>query len=145
MLSTVGGAGTALVGSFGQAAQVFRRGGIPVGADSHASYVASNQVTIRAEERLGLAVYRPSAYTVVSGFSPIVSRPAGYPDYELFMVQPVPTDGHVSAGAYRCTNCGRLLVMPFEASLAPCPGCKGTSFEMLCRKLSLHACYPGRN
>lgn len=64
------GAGTALVGSFGQGAQVFRRGGVTVEAsNSHASLFLTNQVAIRAEERLGLAVYRPSAFTVVAGLS----------------------------------------------------------------------------
>jgi HK97 family phage major capsid protein len=64
------GAGTALVGSFGQAAQVFRRSGLSVEAsNSHASYFASNITAIRAEERLALAVYRPSAFVKVTGLN----------------------------------------------------------------------------
>ena len=47
--------GTALVGSFGQAAQVFRPGGVTVEAtNSHASYYfTSNQVAIRARSDWG--------------------------------------------------------------------------------------------
>lgn len=62
------GSGTALLGSFRQGAQLFRRGGLTVEAtNSHASYFTSNLVAIRAEERLALAVYRPSAFTNVTG------------------------------------------------------------------------------
>jgi HK97 family phage major capsid protein len=62
------GAGTALVGAFGQAAQVFRRSGINVEAsNSHSDYFTKNLVAIRAEERLALAVYRPNAFTKVTG------------------------------------------------------------------------------
>ena len=57
--------GTALVGTR-VAAQVFRRSGLSVEAtNSHASYFTSDLVAIRAEERLGLAVYRPAAFTDV--------------------------------------------------------------------------------
>ena len=70
VLSSVVGAGTALVGSFGQAAQVFRRGAVTVEAtNSHSDYFVKNLVAMRAEERLALAVYRPSAFTIVSGLS----------------------------------------------------------------------------
>jgi HK97 family phage major capsid protein len=70
ILSSVVGAGTALVGSFGQAAQVFRRGGVTVEAtNSHDDYFVKNLAAIRAEQRLALAVYRPTAFTVVSGLS----------------------------------------------------------------------------
>ena len=62
------GAGTALVGSFTQGGQVFRRGGVTVEiSNSHGDLFLSGQVAVRAEERLGLAVYRPAAFTVVSG------------------------------------------------------------------------------
>jgi HK97 family phage major capsid protein len=61
-------AGAALIGCFGQAAQVFRKGGIVVDAGpQHATNFAINQVTMRAEERLLLAVYRPGAFGVVTG------------------------------------------------------------------------------
>ena len=59
------GAGTALVGSR-SSAQVWRRGGLSVEAtNSHANYFQLNLVAIRAEERLGLAVYRPTGFVEV--------------------------------------------------------------------------------
>jgi len=63
--AALGGAGTALVGTTA-GAQVWRRGGMSVEAtNSHSTYFALNLLAIRAEERLGLAVYRPGAYVEV--------------------------------------------------------------------------------
>lgn len=63
--ASIGGAGTALIGTRSNA-QVWRRGGMSVEAtNSHSTFFALNLIAIRAEERLGLAVYRPSAYTEV--------------------------------------------------------------------------------
>jgi HK97 family phage major capsid protein len=60
-------AGTALVGAFRTAAQVFRRGGLTVEAsNSHSDYFRKNLTAVRAEERLGLAVYRPAAFATAS-------------------------------------------------------------------------------
>ena len=60
--------GTALVGAFRSAAQIFRKGGIRVEAsNSHDDYFIRNLVAIRAEERLALAVYRPGAFGTVTG------------------------------------------------------------------------------
>lgn len=54
-----------IIGAFGTAAQIFRRGGLSVEAsNSHASYFIENKTAIRAEERLALAVYRPEAFAV---------------------------------------------------------------------------------
>lgn len=59
--------GTALVGSFQQAATVYRKGGVRVeSTNSHASDFTSNLVTVRAEERLALAVRRPSGLVKVT-------------------------------------------------------------------------------
>jgi HK97 family phage major capsid protein len=59
------GAGTALVGT-SSAAQVWRKGGLSVEAsNSHNDFFQRNLVAIRAEERLALAVYRPTAFTEV--------------------------------------------------------------------------------
>jgi HK97 family phage major capsid protein len=56
------GAGTALIGTRASA-QVWRRGGLSVDAtNSHSNYFQLNLVAIRAEERLGLAVYRPRGF-----------------------------------------------------------------------------------
>ena len=56
-------AGTVLVGAFGQAATVYRKGGVRVeSTNSHASDFTNNLVTVRAEERVALAVRRPSAF-----------------------------------------------------------------------------------
>jgi HK97 family phage major capsid protein len=60
-------ANTALVGCFRTAAQIFRKGGLRVEAsNSHASFFVENKIAIRAEERLALAVYRASAFGIVT-------------------------------------------------------------------------------
>lgn len=60
-------ANTAWVGAFGQAGQIFRRGGIRVeSSNSHVDFFIKNLVAIRAEERLVLAIYRPSAFGPVT-------------------------------------------------------------------------------
>jgi HK97 family phage major capsid protein len=57
--------GTAIVGTRA-AAQVWRRGGLSVDAsNSHSTYFQLNLVAIRAEERVGLAVYRPTGFVEV--------------------------------------------------------------------------------
>ena len=59
--------GTALVGAFSTGAQVFRRGGLTVEAsNSHSDYFRKNLTAVRAEERLGLAVYRPAAFATAN-------------------------------------------------------------------------------
>ena len=59
---------TAVVGAFGTAAQVFYRGPITVTASTeHSTYFVENKVAILAEQRLGLAVYRPNAFCLVTG------------------------------------------------------------------------------
>jgi HK97 family phage major capsid protein len=60
-------AGTALVGAFRTAAQIFRKGGIRVEAsNSHSDYFVKNLTAIRAEKRLALAVYIPGAFGKVT-------------------------------------------------------------------------------
>ncbi|WNO28721.1 major capsid protein [Microbacterium phage FlameThrower] len=55
--------GTVLVGAFGTAAQLFRKGGIQVDStNSDADDFKYNRVALRAEERILLAVYRPAAF-----------------------------------------------------------------------------------
>jgi HK97 family phage major capsid protein len=69
IVTTAVGAGTAIIGTQA-AAQLWYRGGLSVEAtNSHQDYFTKNLIAIRAERRLGLAVYRPSAWTVVSGLN----------------------------------------------------------------------------
>jgi HK97 family phage major capsid protein len=57
--------GTALVGAFGTAAQVFRRGGLTVEAtNSHDDWFKTDMVAIRAEIRVGLNVIRPASFSI---------------------------------------------------------------------------------
>ena len=59
--------GTALVGNYGQAATVYRKGGISVSStNSNVNDFEHNLVTIRAEERLALAVRIPAAFVKVT-------------------------------------------------------------------------------
>jgi HK97 family phage major capsid protein len=58
----------ALVGAFATKSQIWRKGGIVVSAsNSHADFFIKNLTAIRAEERVQLAVYRPSAFGIVDG------------------------------------------------------------------------------
>jgi HK97 family phage major capsid protein len=60
--------GTALVGAFSTAARVVRRTGITVEmTNSNEDDFKNNLVALRAEERLGLEVYRPGALGKVTG------------------------------------------------------------------------------
>lgn len=59
---------TALVGAFTPMSQVFEREGITVTVSTeHASTFVSNVVTILAEERIALAIYRGAAFCKVTG------------------------------------------------------------------------------
>jgi len=65
VVSPLVAAGTALVGNF-NSATVYRKGGVRVeSTNSHASDFTNNLVTIRAEERIALAVRRPTAFVQV--------------------------------------------------------------------------------
>jgi HK97 family phage major capsid protein len=63
VVTNVIGNGTALVGSFGQAAAIHRRGALTVEAsNSHSDWFTKDLVAIRAETCLALAVYRPASF-----------------------------------------------------------------------------------
>jgi HK97 family phage major capsid protein len=60
-------AGTALVGAFRQGATVFEREGVVIlTADQHSDFFIRNLVAVLAEERLGLAVFFPAAFVLVT-------------------------------------------------------------------------------
>lgn len=60
-------AGAPVVGAFQQGGTVYRKGGVRVeSTNSHADDFTNNLVTVRAEERIALAVRRPSAFVVVT-------------------------------------------------------------------------------
>lgn len=63
-------AGTALVGAFRMGAQIFRKLGLTIETtNSDASDFANNRIAIRANTRLTLAVYRPTAFCTVTGLA----------------------------------------------------------------------------
>lgn len=60
--------GTVLVGAFKMGGQVWRRSGVTIEAtNTHEDDFAYNLQTIRVEERLALAIYRPLAFCKVTG------------------------------------------------------------------------------
>ena len=62
--------GTALVGSFRMAAQIFRRSGLTMeSTNSDASDFVSNRIAIRAEQRLALATYKPLGFCSITGIA----------------------------------------------------------------------------
>jgi HK97 family phage major capsid protein len=59
--------GTVLVGGFKECAQVFRRQGVTLEmTNSNVDDFVNNLITLRAEERLALAVYRPAGFGKVT-------------------------------------------------------------------------------
>jgi HK97 family phage major capsid protein len=70
VVTTAMTAGTALVGAFGTAAQIFNNGGLTVEAtNSNEDDFLNNLIALRAERRLALAIYRPSAFSTVTGLT----------------------------------------------------------------------------
>lgn len=56
-----------LVGAFRASAMVIRRGEIELAiSDSHSTFFAENKVMLRAEEEVGLAVFRPAGFAAVT-------------------------------------------------------------------------------
>jgi len=45
------------------------------------------------------------------------------------MADPVPSGSDVSAGTYRCTECGYDLSVQSTQSLPPCPKCSNGSWQ----------------
>lgn len=67
VVTTAIAAGTALVGAYNQAATVYRKGGVTVSStNSNVNDFEKNLVTVRAEERLALAVRIPAAFVKVT-------------------------------------------------------------------------------
>lgn len=61
-------AGTGLVGAFRPYSEVLRRSGITITVSTeHSTFFIENKVAILAEERIALAVYRPSAFCTLTG------------------------------------------------------------------------------
>ena len=61
------------------------------------------------------------------------------------MADPTPVGSDVSAGSYKCTNCGFFLDTQSVKSLPPCPDCSGPySWEALSGGDSAQDPYPDR-
>jgi predicted RNA-binding Zn-ribbon protein involved in translation (DUF1610 family) len=45
------------------------------------------------------------------------------------MADPVPAGSDVSAGTYKCTNCGNDLVVSSTKHLPPCPNCGNGEYQ----------------
>jgi HK97 family phage major capsid protein len=66
VVTTAATQGELLLGAFRVGATVYRKGGVRVEAsNSHADNFTTNKVTVRAEERVALAVRYPAAFVKV--------------------------------------------------------------------------------
>jgi Zn finger protein HypA/HybF involved in hydrogenase expression len=60
------------------------------------------------------------------------------------MAEPAPIGSDVSAGTYRCTNCGETLQVQSVQSLPPCPNCGQGPWESVSGGDSTEDPYPGK-
>lgn len=60
------------------------------------------------------------------------------------MAEPIPAGSDVSAGTYRCTNCGNEITMSSATSIPPCPSCGKGEWETAKSGDSAQDPYPGR-
>ena len=60
------------------------------------------------------------------------------------MADPVPAGSDVSAGTYKCTQCGSSLDVQSTKHLPPCPTCGNGSYETVSGGDAAHDPYPGR-
>jgi hypothetical protein len=60
------------------------------------------------------------------------------------MADPVPAGSDVSAGTYRCTQCGYELDVSSTRHLPPCPKCANGSWQTLSGGDSVEDPYPDR-
>jgi predicted nucleic acid-binding Zn-ribbon protein len=58
------------------------------------------------------------------------------------MANPVPAGSDVSAGTYRCTNCGYELQVGSTDHLPPCAECGNGEYETVTGGDSVHDPYP---
>jgi predicted nucleic acid-binding Zn-ribbon protein len=60
------------------------------------------------------------------------------------MAEPVPAGSDVSAGTYKCTNCGYELEVGSTQHLPPCPGCENGTYATVSGGDSAEDPYPRR-
>jgi predicted nucleic acid-binding Zn-ribbon protein len=60
------------------------------------------------------------------------------------MAEPVPAGSDVSAGTYRCTNCGNQIDVASTQSLPPCPNCANAEWQTVTGGDSAQDPYPDR-
>jgi Zn finger protein HypA/HybF involved in hydrogenase expression len=58
------------------------------------------------------------------------------------MADPVPAGSDVSAGTYKCTQCGNTIDVQSVKSLPPCPQCSNGQWETLSGGDSVKDPYP---
>jgi lipopolysaccharide biosynthesis regulator YciM len=60
------------------------------------------------------------------------------------MADPVPAGSDVSAGTYKCTNCGYELSVTSTKNLPPCPSCSNGQWDTLSGGDAAADPHPGR-
>jgi Zn finger protein HypA/HybF involved in hydrogenase expression len=63
---------------------------------------------------------------------------------EASVANPVPAGSDVSAGTYRCTNCGKEMDVGSTTHLPPCPSCGNGEWETVSGGDSVNDPYPDR-